>query len=301
MTPLSDSESRPAMTRTPLRPAAAADPVPVWLRHWQTVRRPRLEAGWSSFQGPHHPNNQDAVLAAAPLFAVADGVGGGTAGELASSQMLAWCQTIPSSAWREADSLQAWLTRADDVLAQSLRALNPSGLSATTFVATWVTPDGSVKVAHVGDARVLQIRPSGKGWRVECLTLDQTYSNMGEMPPPGGNHNDPARMVGVGAMGIPPVRQATMSEGDVLLLCSDGFHRFVGEAEIATRCARAASQHKSLAELADELGQAARSAGSQDDISVLLVRRNPRWGARAAWWSALALALAGAWAFLVLL
>ncbi len=279
--------------RTPLQSVRTANPQPWdralgWLRlQWQLLKSPRIESGWSSVCGYSHSRNQDAVFALAPFFAVADGVGGGSAGELASSQMLAWCRTIPRSAWQDSESLSQWIRQADDVLARSLQAVNPEGGSATTFAGLWLSPNGRGYIAHVGDSRVLLLRPTQNDWKVEQLTRDQTYGEMGEEPPIGGSPNDPARMAGVGAIGVPPVARIHLEEGDCLLLCSDGFHRFVQPEKIAAVCIQCNRTHQSLHYLATQLASTAQASGSHDDVSVLLVRYNPRFGVRQRYWMAL--------------
>lgn len=289
--------------RTPLQAVRTAKPrswgrVMSWWRfQWQLLIRPRIESGWASVCGASHSRNQDAVFALAPFFAVADGVGGGSAGELASSQMLAWCRTIPRSAWKRTESLSLWLRQADDALARSLQALNPDGVSATTFAGVWLSTSGRGNIAHVGDARVLLVRPTRNHWKVEQLTRDQTYAEMGEEPPTGGSAGDPARMVGVGAIGQPPVAQIRLGEGECLLLCSDGFHRFVSPTEISDLFHQFDHMQQSLSKLATRLASAAHASGSLDDISVLLVRHNPRFGVRQRYWLALLATIALGLAF----
>ncbi|MDP9932876.1 PP2C family protein-serine/threonine phosphatase [Variovorax paradoxus] len=268
-----------------------------WLRQqWALARRPRIESGWASLCGTGHERNQDAVLAAMPLFAVADGVGGGSAGELASSQMLAWCRTIQPADWHRPEALAAKLGEADTALASALERLSPGGRSATTFVGVWLRRSGRGLVAHVGDSRVLQLRPRSGAWEATRLTADQTYANLGEVPPVGSRPDDPARMVGVGAIGEPSVTRLHLRENDWLLLCSDGFHRFMSEPTLAALCKSEASVP--LHGLAQLLAQAAARAGSRDDISVLLVRRNPSGGARVSFWLALAASAIAALALL---
>jgi protein phosphatase len=282
-------QAAPDGSTTPLlqpQPSQSSPASPLqWLRlQWRLVRRPRIESGWATLCGAGHAHNQDAVLAAAPLFAVADGVGGGSAGELASSQLLAWCREIPRGVWRRPDTLAARLRQADAALAQALQELNPGGRSATTFAGAWVGNDGRGCIAHFGDSRILLLRPQAGAWQCTALTVDQTYANLGEPPPPGGHPDDPARMVGVGAAGEPAVAALRLRENDWLLLWSDGLHRFVPMPLLAGLCQRGADS--SLPRLAQDLAQQALARGSHDDISVLLVRRNPLGGARAGFWLA---------------
>ena len=258
---------------------------------WTRLRRPITEAAFASLRGHGHSRNQDSVLAAAPLYAVADGVGGGKAGELASTQMLDWCRRIGPEIWRHPQRLAQHLIGADLALAASLRALNTGGPSATTFAGAWLARNGRGHLAHVGDVRILGLRPDRHGVRVSALTQDQTYAAMGEAAPPGGNAGDPARMVGVGAIGQPPVQAVALREGQMLLLCSDGFHRFVSPETLAGHVGQALRHDWPLARLAQRLAQLAQDEGSHDDVSVLLVRRNPRWGVRRGLWWTLAAAL----------
>lgn len=259
-----------------------------WALELAQLRRPTIESAWASLRGVGHSRNQDAVLAAPPLFAVADGVGGGKAGELASSQMLAWCRLIGPDIWRHAERLAQHLRGADAAVAAGVQALNPGGPSATTFAGVWLGGNGRGQHAHVGDVRILALDADRHGIQVKALTRDQTYAEMGEAAPPGGHAGDPARMVGVGAMGQPPVQAVSLAEGRMLLLCSDGFHRFVSPETLAGHVAQGQRRSWPLERLAQTLAQLAQDGGSHDDVTVLLVRRNPRWGVRRGLWLALA-------------
>jgi serine/threonine protein phosphatase PrpC len=277
---------------SPLGGGMAGAPRTGGLRQqWALVRRARLQWGWASLCGASHERNQDAVLAAPPLFAVADGVGGGSAGELASSELLALCRQAPPAARRDAQALSSWLREADAELARRLQALGSGGRSAATFAGAWLGRSGRGLVAHVGDSRVLLLRPRRGAWAVQRLTTDQTYAQLGEAPPPGGRPDDPARMLGVGAAGTPAAAPLQLRENDWLLLCSDGLHRHLPEPDIADACRRAGTTAP-LHALAQQLAHAAQARGSRDDVSVLLVRLNPRAGARRGFWLALLGALA---------
>ena len=81
-------------------------------------------------------------------------------------------------------------------------------------------------IAWVGDCRIyrLRARPTTP---VELLTRDDTYGHLGETPPPGGSPDDPARMVGNGAVDAPNVASVELGDGEMLMLCSDGLHKHV--------------------------------------------------------------------------
>jgi hypothetical protein len=66
----------------------------------------------------------------------------------------------------------------------------------------------------------------------ELLTVDDTYRNLGETPPPGGSLDDPSRMVGNGAVDAPNVRFVKLGAGEMLVLCSDGVHKHANAPDI---------------------------------------------------------------------
>ena len=102
----------------------------------------------------------------------------------------------------------------------------------------------------------------------ELLTADDTYRHLDEAPPAGGSPDDPARMVGNGAVTAPNVRRVgTSTPGDLLALCSDGVHKHVGVGDLAP-----SRGGPSAAGLALRRARRARtqSHGSHDDATVLV-------------------------------
>jgi serine/threonine protein phosphatase PrpC len=130
--------------------------------------------------------------------------------------------------------------------------------------ATWL-------VAWVGDCRAYVLDRRGD---VKRVTRDDTYRNLGEAPPPGGSPDDPARMIGNGAVSTPNVTRVRLDWDAMLVLASDGVHRFVDEAAIA----RYLRDEAPLARRCQRIVDAARANGSEDDATVLVVhrRREPR-------------------------
>ena len=89
--------------------------------------------------------------------------------------------------------------------------------------------------------------------------MDQTYASFAQQPPPNGKPDDPARMVGTGAVGVPPVVKAQIRERELLLLCSDGVHKFVSDEQIAELVSRRpAASGSSLRAICDALVHAAK-------------------------------------------
>jgi serine/threonine protein phosphatase PrpC len=114
---------------------------------------------------------------------------------------------------------------------------------------------------------VYRLRTS-RGGGTELLTVDDTYRHLNERSPSGGCPDDPARMVGNGAVDAPNVRKVELSAGEMLVLCSDGIHRHAAAGDIA-RVLRASAP---LGERCARLVEFARKRGSSDDATVLVVQ-----------------------------
>lgn len=249
-----------------------------------------IECSWVSICGATHSRNQDAVFANFPFFAVADGVGGGSSGELASSKILEFCEAIPKTVWKNTKELQARLIESDSVISSELAKVT-IGPSATTFAGLWLRGFNSALIAHVGDVRVLSLFETNSTYEIRQLTQDQTYGNLEESPPLGGSLADPARMIGVGAIGEPSVETIKIAEKELILICSDGLHKFLSPDEIVRICCPILKAGNALTIVAQALVHEAIKNGSYDDISILILRKNPRFGVRQSLWLSLAISL----------
>jgi formylglycine-generating enzyme required for sulfatase activity/serine/threonine protein phosphatase PrpC len=269
-------------TETPVyRPDAVAPTLPdLRLKdRWRGPWRGGLRAAYASVTGTSHARNEDCCShvpsADRPDFCgVADGVGGGAHGEVASSVLLRHCAQAPKSVWSDPVKLVAWLAKADVEVRKAI-ARRTDQAGAATLAAAWFPTPGLAYVLNVGDCRAYQLRPHGKVYAIERLTVDQTYASLAQEPPPNGKPDDPARMVGAGAVGTPPVVKAQIRSGDLLLFCSDGMHKFVPDAQIAGIVAGGLAERQSLEYICGELVRTAKKNGSQDDASALLVLRRP--------------------------
>jgi protein phosphatase len=251
-----------------------------------------FEAGFASETGAARARNEDACScapsAARPVFCgVADGVGGGAHGDLASRVLLEHCAQAPRETYGQPGRLSDWVVAADDKVRHAIAA-HTSRPGAATLAAMWLVSPGKAHIVNVGDCRVYRLRWRHPRCTVEQVTTDQTYANVGQQAPANGSPNDPARMVGVGAVGQPPVVVARLREGDMLLLCSDGVHKYVPDEEIADVVSRGMSSNASLDRICGALARAAKSNGGDDDASALLVLRRSWFGIRGSYWCALA-------------
>jgi protein phosphatase len=126
-------------------------------------------------------------------------------------------------------------------------------------------------LAWVGDCRVYRVGGHGRE-PARLLSRDDSYRHLHERPPSGASTDDPARMVGNGAVDAPNLRPIELAAGDMLVLCSDGVHKHVGAVEMAEVLRGA----RSLAPPCMRLVELARMRGSRDDATVLVVRRTVR-------------------------
>lgn len=233
---------------------------------------------WAQIVGTRHRITEDACAyrivsrsAAAEAsstglyLAVADGVGGGARGDIASQALVKHCMAMPERLQSEAASVADWMRLAEGEVQRALRTVTFSP-GAATVAAAWLDADGNGHIQRVGDARLYRVYVTGE---VEALTADQTYSQVGETPPPGADGEDPARMVGTGFMGEPDLQSLSLQPGEALLLCSDGLHRGLDTMAIAGLLL----DHATLEDACIGLAETARAAGSEDDISVLVARR----------------------------
>src|SRR5258706_1912657 len=205
---------------------------------------------------------------------VAGGVGGGAHGEIASSVLLAHCAQASKETYSDPARLIDWLTRADAQVRAAI-ALRTDQAGAATLAAAWFPSQSTAYLLNVGDCRIYHLKPRNRCYAIQQLTVDQTYASYAQQPPPNGKPDDPARMVGTGAVGVPPVVKAQIRQRELLLLCSDGLHKFVSDEQMAEVISSGIGSGSSLASICNTLVRAAKRNGGHDDSSALLVLIEP--------------------------
>lgn len=215
----------------------------------------------------HHPTGDITVT-------VADGVSGGACGSVASAAGVSHCLSTPSPEFCAQELDQAVYTA---VSAQTEQK------GATTLAAAWLQSNGQGQLLHVGDCRIYHWHQLHN--QLQALTVDQTFTLLGELPPRHVPPDNPARMLGLGQMQSAQHRQCThrqpihLDHGDMLLLCSDGLHGYVPDHLLAHMCQCANLGHMphtdSLMHLCTRLLATALDRSSDDDISLLLLRYLP--------------------------
>ena len=224
----------------------------------------------STDTGRKRRRNEDAFVCEPPLFAVADGMGGAQAGEVASG--------LAAAALREGGGDGAGERRVAQLIQEANRRVHDRATTdaaatgmGTTVTAALVEPDGRVAFGHVGDSRAYLLREG----RLDQLTDDHSLVaelvRRGELSPAEAEVH-PQRSVITRALGTDPdVDVDTFSvearPGDVFLICSDGLSSYVDGGEIE----RIMFQFRSdLQAGARSLIDAANRGGGEDNITAVL-------------------------------
>ncbi len=226
--------------------------------------------------------NEDSLFVAAPLFVVADGMGGAQAGEVASKAAAdSFARGLPQGPPERA--LEETIAGANRTIHELARK-DPSlaGMGTTTTAAVVDLEAEEVAIGHVGDSRAYRLR----GGRFEQLTRD--HSLVEEMRRKGQltdaqAEDHPQRSIITRALGPEPEVQVDLQTvpaqaGDVFLICSDGLTTMLGDEAIARVLARATSLQSAVRALVDE----ANRAGGRDNITVVAFRLEDAAGTAAA-------------------
>ena len=221
--------------------------------------------------GRKRRQNEDAYVCEPPLFAIADGMGGAQAGEVASG--LAAAAFEEGAAAIHGEDGVATLVRAANARIFERAVHDPAvaGMGTTATVAVVDESAGTMTLAHVGDSRAYRYR----GGALEQLTTD--HSLVGELVRSGRLTEDeaavhPHRSVITRALGTDPdVEVDTLTvevvPGDLVLLCSDGLSAMVRDEEIARVLEATGAAPR---EAGEALIAAANAAGGEDNVTVVL-------------------------------
>jgi PPM family protein phosphatase len=215
--------------------------------------------------------NEDSLLARAPLFVVADGMGGAQAGEVASKLAVeAFQQGLGDSS--EPQAAMAELARAANarIYRHSHSNVEQAGMG-TTLTAVYVG-EHEVSIAHVGDSRAYCLRDGQLLRLTDDHSLVDELLRQGRLTPEEAVEH-PQRSVITRALG-PEVavdvdtRSFRARPGDIFLLCSDGLTTMVSEDELAD----VLRAHPRLRDAGEALIATANDAGGRDNITVVLLR-----------------------------
>jgi protein phosphatase len=244
-----------------------------------------LESAVRTDVGPVRSNNEDTAYASPRMAAVADGVGGAAAGEVASRAAIDALIALDKRRLERplADELRAASADGNERIGFMAACRPQTAGMSTTLTAVALGDDDALAVANVGDSRAYLLRDGA----LEPLTRDdslvQRLLDSGTISPEEARHH-PQRSLVVATLDgdpertPPAVRTLPARPGDRLLLCSDGLTDYAGEDAIA-----AALRVPDRAAAAERLIALALEAGARDNVSVVVADVVARPGAGSAW------------------
>jgi PPM family protein phosphatase len=216
--------------------------------------------------------NEDSLFTSAPVFVVADGMGGAQAGEVASKAAAeSFAQELPQAPpLRVLEETIEGANRTIHDLARKDPGLAGMGTTITAAIVDGEAEE--VAIGHVGDSRAYRLRDG----KFERLTRD--HSLVEEMRRKGQltdaqAEEHPQRSIITRALGPEPEVQVDLQTvpaqpGDVFLICSDGLTTMLDDERIAGLLTRASSLQSAVRALVDE----ANRAGGRDNITVVAFR-----------------------------
>jgi len=232
----------------------------------------RLRAGSATDVGLVRNNNQDSLLVADPLFAVADGMGGAAAGEVASTTAIESLESAFDAAGHATPETLIEAARSANRAVWEQAESNPEmrGMG-TTLVAVAMLEDGRLGAINIGDSRLYVLREGS----LRQITSD--HNLVAELVAEGRISKEeaevhPRRNIMTRALGVDPDVPVDLFvedpvAGDRFLLCSDGLPRELRDDHIASLLNRLADPGEAAKELVEE----AKRRGGNDNITVVVV------------------------------
>ncbi|HXG76969.1 MAG TPA: Stp1/IreP family PP2C-type Ser/Thr phosphatase [Gaiellaceae bacterium] len=221
--------------------------------------------------GRRRLRNEDAFVCAPPLFAVADGMGGARAGEIAA-RLAASALEEGGSRQRGPEGVVALIAEANRrIWERSLQDPQTAGMGTTVTAALVDDETGTVAIGHVGDSRAYLLRDGS----LEQLTTDHSLVaelvESGVLTPEEAERH-PQRSAITRALGTEPTVEVDAftveaRPGDLFLICSDGLSTMLSDEDVLAALAGAGGDP---ARSAEALVAAANARGGEDNVTVVL-------------------------------
>lgn len=233
-----------------------------------------LTLTWSflSDRGNKRAVNEDSVVANPPLFAVADGMGGHSAGDIASAAVVTRLGDITGRAFVDADTIDRALESARaDIDRVGDESVLGTGTTVTGIALTVVDDEAQWAVFNIGDSRVYVFADDV----LEQVTID--HSVVQEMVAAGlitreqadvhPDSNVITRAVGFHDRPVPDYSLVPVVPGQRMLICSDGLTKELTDHGIRHYLATTDSAERAVSELV----AASLANGGRDNVTVLVV------------------------------
>ena len=242
-----------------------------------TVRAPgrwAVTLGWAAATdtGLRRKHNEDSVLARAPIFAVADGMGGHAAGDYASNAVVTrLSERITTETAIPADIDSALRDAVEDIALISGNSLLGTGTTATGVALTELGADPCFLVFNIGDSRVYRWQSGRLGQITVDHSVVQTLVDAGtitrEQAERHPDSNIITRAVGFNVPPVPDYWTLPAEPGLRLLVCSDGLNKELSDRDIALHL----QARKDADTTARALVRHALEQGGRDNVTVIVL------------------------------
>lgn len=232
-----------------------------------------LSCGYGTDRGLRRELNEDSFIASDPVFAVADGMGGHEAGEVASGMCVRALAQLPQLATGERTATASQVQHYLDVADESIRAATGSR-AGTTLAGVVVVEQMGIPywlVLNIGDSRTYRLNQG----RLTQVSVDhsevQELVDTGEITAEQATVH-PRRHVVTRALGAGDETEADywllpVEEGDRMMVCSDGLNGEISDEQMFDILSTVADPQEAV----DQLIQAALRSGGRDNITVIVV------------------------------
>ena len=240
-----------------------------------------MQVGFKSDKGLRRSNNEDACFVLLPdkVYVVADGVGGGNAGEIASrtavNEIANYVVDNPMSAlnnkYAVVNYLQDCIDKANEKIFDMANTYQENSGMATTLSLVHVR-DGKAFIANVGDSRVYLYR----GGQLAQLTEDHTYVNTlvkagiltAQEAAVDERKNVIVKALGADKTVEPDFFQVEILKDDIFIICTDGLYDEVDKGEIIA----VLKTIWSMSDVCTELVSRANKNGGHDNITIICLK-----------------------------
>ncbi len=240
-----------------------------------------MEVGFKSDKGVKRSNNEDACFVLLPdkVYVVADGVGGGNAGEIASrtavNEIAKYVIENPinkmNNKYAIVNYLQDCLDKTNEKIYDMANTYEENSGMATTIVIVY-SADGKAYITNVGDSRVYLFRKN----QLVQLTEDHTYVNTllkaGVISKEEADLDDRKNVItkalGADATVEPDFFQVEIIKDDIFVICTDGLYDEVESSEIA----QILQNETSMSDACSELINRANTNGGHDNITIICLK-----------------------------
>jgi serine/threonine protein phosphatase PrpC len=232
----------------------------------------RLTWAAATDRGHRRSQNEDSYVAQSPVFAVADGMGGHSAGDLASAAVVTRLAEVITDGFATTSAIDRALIKAtDDIEVVGEGSELGVGTTVTGVVLTLQGGEPYFAVFNIGDSRVYQFEHG------ELLQVTVDHSVVQEMVDSGlidraqaEHHPDSNVITRAVGFNMPPTADywmLPMRPGFRLLICSDGLTKELGDERLRFHLAAG----KGARETAHALVDAALAAGGRDNVTTIVL------------------------------